>query len=287
MAISTEIGSIAEIVGDRKAVEITAKAGFDAWDFSLEGMCNVDWKRRTLLPNDHPLAGPHYLAYARELKQIGLDNGIHCHQSHAPVPCTVSGVRDYLKRAIECTAEAGGSICVIHPNTDVGPEENGRMYAELLPFAKAHGVKIATENMWDWDNELDQSKFCSCATGDSFNAHLDAAMDDSFIACLDIGHAEMRGSGEGAARMIRALGSRLQALHIHDNDRWHDSHKLPFTMDIDFDAVIEALREIGYKGYISLEACEHLRGFTPEEVPAGVAEMAACARRLEKMLQTG
>ena len=94
-------------------------------------------------------------------------------------------------------------------------------------------------------------------------------------------------AGVNVNAMIRALGSRLQALHIHDNDRWHDSHKLPFTMDIDFDAVIEALREIGYKGYISLEACEHLRGFAPEAVPAGVAEMAACARRLEKMFQNG
>lgn len=42
----------------------------------------------------------------------------------------------YLKRAIECTAEAGGAICVIHPANNKTAEENAQMYFELLPFAK-------------------------------------------------------------------------------------------------------------------------------------------------------
>ena len=33
--ISTEIESVSKHVGDRKAVELVAKAGFDAWDFSM------------------------------------------------------------------------------------------------------------------------------------------------------------------------------------------------------------------------------------------------------------
>ena len=35
MKISTEIGSAAKIIGDERTVEYTAKAGFDAWDFSM------------------------------------------------------------------------------------------------------------------------------------------------------------------------------------------------------------------------------------------------------------
>ena len=35
MKISTEIGSIATLVGEEKAVELVAKIGFDAWDFSM------------------------------------------------------------------------------------------------------------------------------------------------------------------------------------------------------------------------------------------------------------
>ena len=120
------------------------------------------------------------------------------------------------------------------------------MYFDLLPFAKECGVKIATENMWGWDKEKDQSSFAACATSASFNEHLDIVNDDFFVACLDIGHAEMRGSGEGATNMIRALETVCRQLHIHDNDCWHDSHQIPFSMSIDFDAVVKALKDINY-----------------------------------------
>ena len=168
MKISTEIASAAKIIGEEKTIECVAKAGFDAWDFSMFAMCKYDWGTRALAPNNHPLAGDNYLAFARRLKQIGLDNGIHCNQSHAPFPVYCKEIRSYLKRAIECTAEAGGKICVIHPDNYKSPEENAEMYFELLPFAKEHGVKMATENMWCWDKELDHSTFAACATPKSF-----------------------------------------------------------------------------------------------------------------------
>ena len=104
MKISTEIASAAALVGEEKAVEYTAKAGFDAWDFSMFDMCKYDWSAGCFLPNDNPLASDNYLAFARRLKQIGLDNGILCNQSHAPFPSR-GPIIPYLKRALECTAE--------------------------------------------------------------------------------------------------------------------------------------------------------------------------------------
>ena len=119
MKISTEIYSTACHVGEEKAVELVAKAGFDAWDFSMFDMCRIDWSDWHVLDSDHPLRKPDYLKFARQLKQIGLDNGIVCNQSHAPFPTSVPDIREiYLKRAIECTAEAGGEICIIHPNNN-------------------------------------------------------------------------------------------------------------------------------------------------------------------------
>lgn len=280
MRISTEINSAAELVGEEKAVEYVAKAGFDCWDLSMFKMCRYSrLKQRALYP-EHPLADPDYLKFVRKLKQIALDNGITCNQSHAPFPTDIPQVRSYLKRAIECTAEAGGKICVIHPMNDGSPEENAEMYFELLPFAKAHGVKIAAENMWNWNADKTQSVFAACATSESFNAHLDAVNDPYFVACLDIGHAEMRGSGSGAVNMIRALGSRLQALHMHDNDLLNDSHQLPYTMQIDFDAVLGALKEIGYSGDMTLEVDRYLKTYYPEDVMAGLRNMAATARKM-------
>lgn len=114
-------------------------------------MCGYDWGTKTALKSDHPLAGGGYLSFARKLRRVGEDNGMVCNQSHAPFPSSCREIRSYFQRAIECTAEAGGQICIIHLDNDQSPEENADMYRELLPFAKGCGVKIATENMWNWN----------------------------------------------------------------------------------------------------------------------------------------
>lgn len=282
MKISTEIDSIALHVGEEKAVEFVAKAGFDAWDFSMFNMCKNE--NGVLVPTNHPAAQSNYLEFARRLKNIGYNNGIICNQGHAPFPSSPKSA-DYLKRAIECVAEAGGKICIIHPMNDGTPQENAEMYFELLPFAKEHGVKIATENMWNWLPNAEHSSFAACATPESFNAHLDAVNDEYFVACLDIGHAEMKGSETSAVEMIKVLGSRLQALHIHDNDKLHDNHQIPFSMNIDFFAIVKALKEIDYNGYFTLEASSYLEDFSIDNVFDGVKSLYNAAKKLAHMFE--
>lgn len=285
MKISTEIRSAANIVGEERAIEYYGRAGFDAFDLSLFGTYRYDWGKGIYEEIGHPFTGGDYLAHARRLKQIGLDYGMVCNQSHAPYPTACPEIRSLFKRAIECTAEAGGKICIIHPDNNKGPRENAEMYFELLPFAKEHGVKIAAENMWNWDSKKGQSSFAACATAKSFLDHLQAVNDEYLVACLDIGHAEMRGSGEGAVFMINALGSHLAALHLHDNDRLHDSHQLPMTMQIDFEGVMAALKSIGYKGDLTLEADHHLDAYTEENVYEGIKISKNCADTLKKMFE--
>ncbi len=282
MKISTEINSTAKHVGMPKAVELIGRAGFDAWDFSMFEMCRLDSKTRQPLDNPNELNGPNYLKFARELKKIGLDNGIVCNQSHAPFPVSVPAVRGFLKRAIECTAEAGGEICVIHPDNNKTAEQNAEMYLELLPFAKGCGVKIATENMWNWNALKTASAPAACSTAEDFKKHIDTVNDEFFVACLDIGHAEMRGSGDGAAFMIKELGHRLKALHIHDNDLLRDLHQIPFSNSIDFDAVVSALKEIDYKGYFTLEVEALMRdgGYNKDNAFEGVVKLKEAARAL-------
>ncbi len=282
---STEIASAAHFVGEEKAVEFIAKAGFDAWDFSMWSMCGYDWKSGKPIFTNHALAGADYVRFAKRLKDIGNDNGIVCNQSHAPYPSSCKEIRSYFKRAIECTAIVGGQICVIHPDNNKSAEENAEMYLELIPFAKEHGVKIAAENMWNWDSKSGCATFAACATPESFLAHLNAVNDDFLVACLDIGHAEMKGLGNCAVDMIYALKNKLSALHIHDNDKWHDSHQLPFTMDIDFGKAAEALKAVGYKGYITLEADRYLKSYSAENVFSGIKKMADAAKRISEMLE--
>ena len=282
MKTSTEIDSIALHVGEEKAVELVAKAGFDGWDFSLFGMCGND--KGILVPLDHPATKSNYLAFARKLREIGRDNGIVCNQGHAPFPSSPKNMY-YLKRAVECVAEAGGDICIVHPMNNGTPEKNAEMYFELLPFAKEHNVKIATENMWNWSRLRRHSCFAACATPKSFNAHLDAVDDEFFVACLDIGHAEMKGSKTTAPEMIRSLGSRLKALHIHDNDKLHDNHQIPFSMKIDFKEVATALKEIGYDGYLTLEASSYLEKMPEENIASGVKDLYNSVKKISDMME--
>lgn len=284
MKISTEIQSIANNVGDEKAVEFVAKAGFDAWDFSMFRMCKFD-SERTAIPSEHPLSSSNYLKFARELKKIGEENGIVCNQSHAPFPSALKNMDFYLKRAIECTAEAGGKICIIHPDNNKGPQENAEMYFNLLEFSKDYGVKIATENMWNWDNEKNCASFAACANEESFNAHLSVVNDDNFVACLDLGHAEMMGDMTSAEKMIYALGDKLQALHIHDNDRCYDSHQIPFSMDMDFNSIVKALKEIDYKGYFTLESGNYIGKCDEETTFKRLVDMKDAARKLATMFE--
>ncbi len=285
LKISTEIGSASHIVGEERAIEQIARAGFDAWDFSMFSMASYDWGTGKVRETGHPLTGGDYAAFAQKLRHIGEECGIRCNQSHAPFPSMIPAIHDRLKRAIECTAIAGGEICVIHPDNHRSAEENAEMYLELLPFAKECGVKIATENMWNWTAEGDHAAPAACSHHTDFLAHMRAVNDPDFVACLDIGHAEMKGLDTSSRQMILTLGEHLQALHLHDNDCWHDSHRLPFTGDIDFGAVARSLREIGYKGYLTLECDQALHGYTADNISDGLRAMASAARRLGQMIE--
>ena len=95
----------------------------------------------------------------------------------------------------------------------------------------------------------------------------------------------MKGSQTTAVELIYTLGDKLQALHLHDNDKLHDSHQIPFSMNIDFPPIVKALKEIDYKGYFTLEACEFLNTYTKENVFSGVKALAESAKKLLLMFE--
>ncbi len=158
------------------------------------------------------------------------------------------------------------------------------MYRELLPTAHDFGVKIAAENMWCWNRELDHAARAACSHHDDFVKHIDVVNDPYLVACLDIGHAEMQGLQTSAREMILSLGHRIEALHLHDNDRKHDNHRVPFTADIDFDDVISALAEIDYCGDITLEADRHLAEHPDRSAEDCVRDMYDAGVKLRQML---
>jgi sugar phosphate isomerase/epimerase len=98
----------------------------------------------------------------------------------------------------------------------------------------------------------------------------------------------MRGLETTAEKMIKALGPRLGALHVHDNDKHNDSHQIPFTMQIDFDKMIAALKDVGYRGDMTLECDAYIHSFINgdnDKVFEGVKNLADAANKLVEMFK--
>ena len=76
----------------------------------------------------------------------------------------------------------------------------------------------------------------------------------------------------------KTLGKHVGALHIHDNDLKYDCHDIPFSMDIKFEPIVKALKEIDYKGEFTLEANTYIAKYQGDPVDAikDLANSAKC-----------
>lgn len=289
MYISTEIQSFSQWGNLKQIVKLLKDAGFDAYDFSVFYGSHGD----KLIESDD------YLKQAKELRAYADEIGIVCNQAHAPFPSETSEqyrhlgmepntyrayARKKIKRSIEVAGVLGAKVIVVHPWNDYNAEENAKMYFEFEETARKASVKIGVENMWNWKANEEMASAAACSHHEDFKAHLDLLPSDVFVACLDIGHAEMVGLDTSSVQMIECLSNRLQALHIHDNDKLRDYHQLPFMMDVDYERIIEALKKIGYQGDVTLEAGLFLERFPTALYPQAARLMAEVADYIRKKL---
>jgi len=161
---------------------------------------------------------------------------------------------------MEITSILGGKYVVVHPislaNHSYKDEKefNIKFFDRLLPYCEKFNVKIALENVFYWNDKSKTVFPGPYATADEFIDYLDSRDSNYFTACLDIGHAEMEQCKSGSAStMILGLGDRLEALHIHDNNKIFDCHTLPFTRDINWDEIMLSLKKINYSGEFTFE----------------------------------
>lgn len=286
MRISTLTDHLAKIYGHEDAIRKLAEIGYDCYDFSM-----FDIGER-----DHPIGGDSYESYVLKLREAADKAGISCNQSHAPFPSYLHGNEKYnqsmfslLVRAMEVTALLGGEIVIIHPAVfpNHSPEDsalcwetNMDLYSSLLPYAKKFNVKIALENMFNWDKVNQRALPAVCSTPHEFVRYMDALDPNYFVACLDIGHSAMENTGGNSpAEVIRTLGNgRLKSLHIHDNDLVSDIHTLPFMGKIDWSQTMTALKEIQYDGDFTFEADAFLSCFPDELAEHGSRLMLEVGR---------
>jgi sugar phosphate isomerase/epimerase len=127
-------------------------------------------------------------------------------------------------------------------------DANTRFYGQLLPDAEATGVRIYTENTC---RQNCPSYFLF--EGADFNELRDRLGNHPlFGCCWDVGHGNCHGVDQ--YKSIMEMGDGLMAVHIHDNNRGIDFHLAPFTGNTNYDAVINGLLDVGFKGTFTLEA---------------------------------
>jgi sugar phosphate isomerase/epimerase len=170
---------------------------------------------------------------------------------------------------------------------------NDRLFLSALPHARALGINIATETFGD------SSKHGCCDFFGNIDEFIEAydriandyGYGDCFRVCMDTGHTNkaMRFNNNPKPEdAIRMLGSRINTLHLHDNDTMTDQHKIPMTGCIDWHAVLSALDDIGYSGVYMLEvALVHFgTDFEIEEAAFAVKVMRQMLREHDRLLES-
>lgn len=276
MKVSTSTSDIIRHHGAEKAIRIIAQAGFDAYDYSF---CE--------LKSDDPFYTDGYMENARKMKAAADECGISCNQAHAPFPSSVGDpekdekIFNDIVKSIEYAAYLGAKCIVVHPKQHLVYAEhaeelfelNVEFYKRLVPYAEKFGIKVATENMWQWNGNAKACIDSTCSRAWEFNKYIDAVNSPYLVGCLDIGHVSLMGTD--IPKFIHDMGNeRIFALHVHETDLKNDNHTLPFTQKIDWISVAKALGEIDYKGDLTFEA-----GQFPTRMPAELsldAEILLC-----------
>ena len=253
MLYSSTTYNATPVFGIEEGVSRMIDAGFPALDFGFFGDFSYV---------DHPSARDRFTS----VRRMANERGVVFNQAHAPFG---GGYKVYTEqlvvkfpRVFEIAATLGCENIVVHP-VQVGRyygraeelfELNMSFYRSLAPIARAHGIKISLENMWQRHPITGDIVDDVCADPHELVRYHDTLDDpDVFNICLDLGHVALCGrEPEDAVRIIGH--DRLAALHVHDVDYKSDLHTLPGLSKIKWDAVCRALGEIDYKGVFTLEA---------------------------------
>lgn len=251
MKLAVNTSQLYRIGGMDKAIDYLIGAGFDALDFSF----SEDFFEQ--LPKDKE--------YYTELRKKVEARGVVFNQAHAPAPSSFvdpeqnKKMFDDIVSSMKRASYLGVKNIVVHPCQHLSYDNKGvpealfeynmDFYKSLIPYAEEYNIRVAIENMWQYPGMISHS---TCSRPDEMIRYFDSLNNDSFVCCLDIGHAVL--VRENPDDFIRKLGNkRLGCLHVHDVDGTRDTHTLPYFGVTRWDDVMEALAEIDYKGDLTYE----------------------------------
>lgn len=232
------------------AIRSAAKAGFSAVSLCFaydDTLWREDWEARILW-----------------IRQKLEEHGIACVQTH--LPCydlkVSSEVLDpamerAMDRGILAAGMLGAAWNAYHCRTSitrnysprVSLEENMPQLERLLKLAKENHTGIAVENLSLFP-DVYWMRFLGSDVEDL--VELCRRFDDPAMQiCWDFGHAHLL--KHDLPELVRTAGKLIQCTHIHNNYQLQDDHNLPSVGTIDWPAAMDAMAEVGYDGYLTLE----------------------------------
>lgn len=174
---------------------------------------------------------------------------------------------EYFKKGILGANYLNCPYVVVHPCMSKGWasgteeemfEANVQLLQSLCSYAEEMGVVVCLENM-------------PFAYGTTFSTirelkNVVRELNSPCVkVCLDTGHLNV--SESGIYESIMLLGEDLAVLHVHDDDSLkRDRHLIPYLGQIEWNEFIRGLRDISFKGCISLETS------IPKEMPSHILE---------------
>lgn len=228
--------------------------------------------------DERPLLDADWKSHVEEIGEIFAKNGLTCVQTHAPYySLLVSAekrteeMETALLRSMEATKLLGAELCVVHPRSVIIPglprenavdrkrslEENLKAFSPLAEAGEKYGVLLGIENLMRYP--FDHPWFYSWIAEDHAEL-IDRLQSDAVCAVWDFGHANLVDTDH--ARRISLLGNRIRGTHVHNNAGREDEHFPPFLPEpnsyyvrrtVDWHRVLDALRDTGYDGYLTLE----------------------------------
>lgn len=119
----------------------------------------------------------------------------------------------------------------------------------LVELAERKNINIALENL----RRLDYLHFV-----------FDHIQSGRLGFCYDAGHEHCYTRD---ADLLTRYGSRLMALHLHDNDGMYDLHKVPGEGTVEWSSVIAKLKKSAYSGAVALEVTNEFSKYGDTEIP--------------------
>ncbi|MBQ8600774.1 MAG: sugar phosphate isomerase/epimerase [Clostridia bacterium] len=268
--ISLSIGTLQIVYGDKAALKMARDAGFDGVDFNLVHYARHARYKTPVLPL-FEYSDEEYEAYFKDIRAYADELGLKIALTHNLVDSYVPDDEEhnaFLKKAairsIKATALLGCEYTVVHcistmqwgyeVDAKTMHRVNQEMYADLIPAAEEWGVKICMESFGRCRHNGVHG-FDHFADPQLMLGEYEELKTGMKAFCMDTGHtnAATEAGYLSVPNMIRMFGSRIQALHLHDNNGFSDQHLIPGQGTVNWGETFKALQEIGYDGYYNYE----------------------------------